>query len=198
MKFLKRVVPALFGLALLSAACIAGYFALKSLAGVLGAAEIQAHATTLLLPAALLLAAHIVGRSVRAASRPGEASQLCAQRAATYQLSVGLWEDLLQGRAEPGEDLQAVDRLLALYGSPRVIKAHTTLRAAGRARKPEAKALFAAAVMEMRKDLGSETQGLSAEELSTLLLAAREAADAPVGAAAYQDLRPRVSLAPNL
>ncbi len=198
MKFLKKAVRALFGLTLLAAACAAGYFALKSVAGVLGAAEIQAHAPTLLLPAALLLAAHIVGRSVRAAARPGEASQLCAQRAATYQLSVGMWEDLLQGRAEPGEELQAVDRLLALYGSPRVIKAHTTLRAAGRAQTPEAKALFAAALMEMRKDLGSETRGLSAEELSTLLLAAPQAADAPAGATAYKDLRPRVSLAPNL
>jgi hypothetical protein len=51
--------------------------------------------------------------------------------------------------------------------------------------------------MEIRKNLGSATQGLTVEELEQLLLANFDRADTSARVDAYQDLQPHISLASN-
>jgi hypothetical protein len=52
-------------------------------------------------------------------------------------------------------------------------------------------------LMEIRRDLGSDTQSLKAEDLLQLLLIDSEDSDEHPKVQAYQDQRPRVSLASN-
>ena len=95
-------------------------------------------------------------------------------------------------------ELRALERLLLLYGSPGVLKAYTALRALERERgthNPHVRSQFATMLMEIRQDLGSETKGLTAEELLHLLFAEAAQASTPAPAPTYRDVQPRVSLA---
>lgn len=205
MKLFKSTVAALCALALLCVVGGAAFVALELLFRLAGAVRGDIPATTAAMLVVILAAALVVAWSIRGASKRSAANQLLAPKAATYQLSVALWERVLlgganeQGAAASAEELQAADRMLALYGSAAVIKAHAALRAAARAgsvQAPEARALLARALFAMRKDLGAETWGLKPEELSRLMPGGHEEAD-PAAREAFQGRAPRVSLAPN-
>lgn len=155
-----------------------------------------------------LLVAMVIASSIREASRQNKANQLHAQKATSYQLFIEQWGSLL--RHERGsedrspnklsEDLKTLNHLLILYGSSGVVKAHASLRALEResgAQSPNVRSQFAKALMEIRKDLGSETQGLTVDELQQLLFANSERVSASAKTNDYQDLQPRVSLESN-
>jgi hypothetical protein len=208
MRSFGKTLSVLFGLALICALGAGAYFAIRFVVKFFGAMEFVVPSATAVVSVVVLLAAMIVASSIRAASRRNEASQLRAQRGAAYQHCISLWASLVRDRPDSEEqrrnklsdELEALDSLLVLYASPRVIKAHAALRASereGGARNPNMRSLFAKALMEMRKDLCTETWGVTAEELQRLLLARPDEVNASAEADAYQDLRPRVSLASN-
>src|SRR5438093_1573013 len=182
MKFFGQTLAVLFSLALLGVLGVGGYFALKRIGGLFGSMDFPVAAVTVIASVVALLAALIIASSIRQVGKQNAAHQLHTEKAATYQLFIDLWEDLLRhGRdAEErnpdtlSEELLALDRRLMLYGSAGVVKAHAGLRALERdsgAHNPRVRSQVATVLMEIRQDLGLETQGLTAEELLPLLLA---------------------------
>ena len=127
MKFFGQTLAVLFSLALLGVLGVGGYFALKRIGELFGSMDFQVAAVTAIASVVALLAALIIASSIRQAGKQNTAHQLHTEKAATYQLFIDLWEDLLRhGRdAEErspdtlSEELLALDRRLLLYGSPR-------------------------------------------------------------------------------
>ena len=203
-----KTLPVLFGLVCLGGLGVGGYFTLKLLIALFGSTDFRVSTSTALASVVVLFAAMIIATSIRQASQQNKASQLRAEKAATYQLCTDLWGHLLRhgyGAEERSpntlsDELLALERLLLLYGSPGVLKAYAALRALERERgahNPHVKVQFATLLMEIRQDLGSETTGLTADELLHLLFAEADQASTPAPAPTYQDLQPRVSLAAN-
>jgi hypothetical protein len=199
-----RIISASLGAALLAAAGFGLYVAAARSARLLSAFDLRFAVVALIASLVVLLAATIVAASVRRLGRSGgEAAH--AEKAATYQLFVDLWGPLLQpgGAAEVGSpypwpaERQALTRLTALYGSPGVVRAYAAFSAsAGEsvADSQQARAHFAGTLLEMRRDLGSETRGLTAEELQRVFFADPEGGCAPAPASGYQI---SLSLAPG-
>lgn len=211
MKFFGQSLAVLFSLALLGVLGVGGYFALKRIGELFGSMNFQVATVTGIASVVTLLAALIIASSIRQASNQHKVHQLHTENAAMYQLFLDLWTDLLRHGRDSGDrspdtwsgDLLALDRRLMLYGSSGVVKAHARLRALERdsgAHTPQVRLQVANVLLEIRQDLGIETQGLTAEELLALLPAAADKVSAPANASAYhtnsyQDPTPRVSLA---
>lgn len=206
MKFFGPTLAVLFSLALLGVLGVGGYFALKFSVELFGSMDFQVAAVTAIASVVALLAALIIASSIRQAAKQNTANQLHTEKAATYQLFIDLWEDLLRhGRDSEdrspntlSEELLALDRRLMLYGSSGVVKAHAALRALEResgAQNPRVRSQFTKVLIETRQDLGLETQGLTAEEFLPLLGADSAKTSVPTNAGSYQNLTPRVSLA---
>lgn len=179
MKYIKSTLSAFISLIVLGGLGLGGYYALKYIIGIFARMEFRIAALTMFATVALL-AALIIARSIRRASGQNGANQLHAEKAATYQFFIDLWQDLIrqgdgsegQGPHKLSEELQILDRRLILYGSPSVIKAHTVLRGlvgANAFRNPDLKIQLAKALIEIRKDLGSRTWGFASGELEKLL-----------------------------
>jgi hypothetical protein len=208
MKLISKIVGTIFGFILVGGLGVGGYFSVKLIAERFARMDFQVATVTAIASVVALLAAVIVASSIRLASRENRANQLRAEKAATYQLFIDLWGDIVrQGRGTEdrslnklSEELQTLDRLLILYGSPVVVKAHAALQALRRgsgAQNPTVRSQLAKALMEIRKDLGSVTQGLTAQELEQLLLANFDKVSASAKADSHQDYQPRVSIASN-
>jgi hypothetical protein len=201
-----KTLPVLSGLVCLGVLGVGGYFTLKLLIALFGSTDFRVSTSTALASVVVLFAAMIIASSIRQVSQQNKAPHLRAEKAATYQLCTDLWGYLL--RQEHGaearsantvlDELRALERLLLLYGSPGVLKAYAALQVLARdrgAHHPHVGVQFTTLLMEMRQDLGSETTGLTADELLHLLFVDAAQARAPAQAPAYQDLQPRVSLA---
>jgi len=208
MGIVAKTLSVLFSLAALTTLSFGCYLALAAVGGLLDKLDFQVAVVTTIASIVAFLASLVIARSIRWASQQNRANQLSPQKSETYKLFIDVWEDpYRQGRGSAerspskwSEELRALNHLVILYGSPGLVKAHTALRALERERggqNSHAKALFAVALMEMRKDLGLETQGLTVEELQQLLLVEPDKAGASANVHAYQDLQPRVSLASN-
>lgn len=208
MKTLKVILGVTLGITLLGALLIGGYLAVKFGIGFFTSMGFQVAGFTSVIVIVALLVAMIISRSIRQASPHNTANQLHAEKAATYQFFIELWGALLQPRHGSEDrnpnvwlaELSALDHLLALYGSPRVVKAHAALRNLTRehdAQSPQARAQFAQALLAIRKDLGSGVGGLSPQDLEQLLFADADQASTPIKANAQQNGRPRVSFVSN-
>jgi len=208
MKLLSMILSAFVGLAFLMTLVLGGYFAITWIAGLLSKLDVQFATVTAIISLVILLAAMIIASNIRQASKQHKVNQIHGERAATYQFFIDVWGALLQpGRlVEDGspyplsEERQALDRLLALYGSSAVIKAYVGLRALAResgAQNPEVRVQFAKTLLEIRKDLGAETQGLNAEALQQLLFTNADKVSVSPKPITYQAHQPRVSLAAN-
>lgn len=200
-----QIFSAFLGAALLAAAGFGVYLAAGRGARALSALDLRFAAVALAASLLILLAGIIVARSVRRLGTSGNANAPRAEKAATYQLFVDLWGTLLQpGQAAEGggpypwsAERQALTRLIALYGSPGVVKTYAAFCASAgesAADNTQARAHFARTLLEIRKDLGAETRGLTAEELRRLFFADSEEVRAPVKASGYQV---SLSLAPD-
>jgi hypothetical protein len=208
MKLFGQTLIVLFSLALLGALGVGGYFALKFSVELFGKMDFQVAAVTTIASVVAFLVAWAIASSIRQASTQNKANQLHTEKTATYQRFIDLWEDLLRHGRDAGdhnlntlsEALLSLDRLLVLYGSASVVKAHSVLRVLERksgAQHPETRSQFARALIEIRNDLGSDTHDLTAEELHQLLFANSDRVSVSTIANAYQDFQPRVSLASN-
>ena len=183
MKLIGQMVALLFGVSLLAATGFGVYLGLQYVVALFAALDPQVASVTGIGCVVALTAAWGVSRGLRTAIRESKAMTLREEKTATYQLFVDFWKNLLRQErastdplpADLSERLQLLDRLLALYGAAAVIKAHTALRALQQARNQDLRPQFAKALVEIRKDLGSDS--LAAEELRQLLLPASGEAD---------------------
>jgi len=180
MQLIYTTLGVLVGLALLAAIGLGAYWGLAWTVGLFTRLDPQVAAVTGILSALALLVAMIVAGSRDRAARPVRAGQIEAERVRAYALFLDLWERLIQGRPEPGgEDAQvAADALrqldldLSLYGCAKALKAHRTLRvllATGRLGSPDARATLVAALVEIRKDLGSDSRDLTPVDLTSAI-----------------------------
>jgi hypothetical protein len=186
MKLIGRVVAVVFAGSLLVAMGLGGWFAYKGVVALFASLDPQVATVTAIGCLVALVAAWGIARSMRAAIRQSKAMALREEKAATYQLFVDFWENLLlQGRArmdqlpaDLSEKLQLLERLLALYGGTAVIKEHTALRRLAQdkgAQHPDVKARLTEALVAIRRDLGADTPHNIPQELERLLLPALDA-----------------------
>ncbi|MDT7604487.1 MAG: hypothetical protein QOF61_2484 [Acidobacteriota bacterium] len=198
MKSLRAVFLTFIGFSLVTAVGYGGYFAAPRVARTFSAFELRPVGAGVLASLAVLLAAIIAASSIHQSGRARKAGTLHAEKIATYQFYTDLWVPLLRLERAPADrgpypwpaERQALDRLISLYGSPGVVKAYAAFCAAAGesvANTLPARSQFVKALLEMRKDLGSETWGLTAEELLQLFFANPEQGAAHVEASRQQD-----------
>lgn len=208
MRFFGQILAVLFSLALLGTLGVGGYYAFRFIVDLFHRMDFQVATVIAIASVVALLAAKIIAGSIREAGKHNKAQQPRAEKTASYQKLINAWEDYLregcnldlQNPGRHSEDLHAVEQLLILYGAPGVVKAHGTLRAFATklgSRRPEVVSQLATLLMEMRKDLGTGSQNLKAEDLLQLLQVDSENSSERPKAPLCQDHRPRVSLAPN-
>lgn len=176
----SQFIAVLFVLALLGTMAVGGYLAVEYIAAVFLSMDPQVARVTGAASAAVLLAALLIATSIRQANRRNWTDPLRAEKAATYERFLDIWTCLLQGpaaRINPptilsSDTVLALGQSLVLYASPAVIKAHAALSAQwseGGAASPDIQSQFAKALMEIRKDLGSGSHGLTADQLQSLV-----------------------------
>jgi hypothetical protein len=173
--------------------------------GLFTSLDFQAARITMIASVVAILAAIIIARAIQQSGRQQIVKQLMEGKAATYRQLIDQWHDLLRsgggaedrGRAQLPEELRSLERSLAVFGAGRVLKAYVALRDLERERglqSPEVRSQLAKVLLEIRKDLGSDTVGLTAEDLRHLLFADAEAMSIPANASDYQGRRLPVSL----
>jgi len=151
---------------------------------------------------ALLIAA-IIGRNIRQASRQNKANLLQAEKAATYQLFIEVWPSRLQATIDKdsaSEEIAMLDRVLSLYGSPAVIKAYAAFRKSEQvdgAQSSSTQALCAKALLEMRRDLGTDVGALTSDDVRQLVLSDFNQPLAAPAIIERHDQQPRISLTTN-
>lgn len=203
MKIFSQTVAVLFALIFIGALGLGGYYTIEHLTALFLGMDTQIATVTGVASVVVLLAALLVASSIRQAIKQNRTNQFHADKATTYKLFINTWSSLLReraGRVSHGaaplpEALQTLHLSLALYGSPAVIKAHTALRVllkeSGTLNPELLKPQFAKALLEVRKDLGSDTRGLATEALQDLLLSD---AERPILPDVAQGLAPRAGM----
>jgi hypothetical protein len=191
------------GVGLLGTLAVGGYWGVKFVVAHFGVMDPQAVMIIAITSVLALLCATIFNRGLARIGQKELNAHSHIEKAHLYERVMLIWGAKLKSRAtsvDPSfeDELQQLAQLLTLRGSPRVIKAYVELHALERIvglHSPDIPARVAAVLMEMRQDLGSETRGLTADELRHLFLTDADQASTPAPAPTYQDLQPRVSLA---
>lgn len=208
MKIFSKTLSILFSLCLLGAIGAGAYFLLRWAWGMVPQISFQEIPLTNIISFVTLLAVSIIAIRVRRISKQTSANHLSVEKGVTYQFLIELWKGKINEEPMAGEqsatainsELEALDHMLALYGSSGVIKAHIMLRSMEQingAKSREVKSQFAKTIIEIRKDLGSEARELVAEDLTQLLFDNSQKPDTSVRMNAYDNLKPRVSLVSN-
>ena len=180
MEIFGKTVGLLLILSLLGALGAGLYFGFQYVAALFGGMDPQVAVVTAVGASVILLAALIVARGTRAASRQNKADLFLENKAEVYQLFIDFWVNLIlqrgvstqKGPAHLPEALQTLECRLVLYGSPALIKIHTDLRALGReggTQGANMQSLFGKGLAQIRKELGSETEPLAAGQIEQLL-----------------------------
>ncbi len=206
MKFFSQTLTVLFSLAVLIALSVGGYFALEYLVGIFAKIDFQVAVVTAVASVVALMAAWIIASSLSEASRQIKGQSAHAEKTTTYQQLIAAWKEELQHEGGQGlkssdlrsDNLEALECLLVLHGSPGVVDAYGALRALATSLSPQRSELvsqFTAVLLEMRKDLGLSVQNLKAADLLQLLFNHETAAPEFGATQQPQDLHPRVSLA---
>lgn len=199
MQFLGKTFGVLVALALTVGLGVGGYFAIRRFIALYARLDFPVAMFTGVVVVALLLACIIITGSIRHAAAQSKEAQLRPAKAEAYKLFVDYWEEALrpgqtaEGMVQLSRHLQTLNQLLLLHGCAAVLKAHTAMQSANR---PDARAQFATALMEIRKDLGLDSRGLTGNHLMELL-ASDSDSNGPERLGVRQDTQPRVSLAPN-
>jgi hypothetical protein len=169
MSLFGKTLGLLLGLALIAAVGAGAWLALEYIGSLFASLDVQVSRVTAIGSVVVLAAAAMVASAVRRGAAKTVAARIHEQKIGTYQFLVECWQDT----ATPPHKLQALDRLLALYGGAAVIRAHAVLRALARekgARHPDAAAQIGKVLLEVRKDLGVQVRDISAPELQQLVL----------------------------
>ncbi|HEV3037481.1 MAG TPA: hypothetical protein VHA33_06815 [Candidatus Angelobacter sp.] len=200
MKLIGSIFGVLLALALTAVLGYYGFVAAKRFVVLFARLDFPVAMVTAIVTVALLLAATIIAGSIRRAAAQSKEIQLRSIKAEAYKLFIGYWEEMLRpgqtadGAAQLSRQVQGLNHLLLLHGCTSVVKAHAAMQSLN---LPEARAQFAAALIEIRKDLGLESRGLTAQDLLQLLSSESESTSNPSRLGVHQDTQPRVSLAPN-
>jgi hypothetical protein len=162
----------LLGLALIGALGMGAWLALDYVGSLFAGLDAQVARVTAIGSAVVLAASALIASAVRRAAARSRTERIHEQKVAAYQFFVECWQN--EGTAPHA--LRALERQLALYGGAAVIRAHAALRAIARekgARHPDAQSQLGKALLEIRRDLGSDAdvRGISAPELEQLVLA---------------------------
>jgi hypothetical protein len=161
------------GLFLLGAMAVAGIGALEYIATMYISLDPQVARVAASCLVVLLIAALIIARSIQ--DNGAGTLRLRSKRTVAYEHFVNYWIDKYgqpPSTDNPGE-AQALDRLIALYGSTEMIKAHLTLRTMKQgngSQEADMRAQFGKAMITIRKDLGADTLGITAQQLLQLVL----------------------------
>jgi len=96
MRVFSPTLAVLFGMALLGALGVGGYIAVKYIVSLFGGMEFRVAGDSSIASVVTLLAAWIIGSSVRQVGRQSKVNQLHSEKAAAYKLFVDLCADLYQ------------------------------------------------------------------------------------------------------
>jgi len=170
--WISRLLGLLLALGLIAGVCFAAWWGLAQLLAMFAELDAQVAPVTAIASVVVLAAALIVAAAVRRAGRDRLAVPGREEKAATYRLFVDCWQQRLGGSPTPAveESLSALERLLAVCGSPSVIGSHMTLRRLVE-QTPIARAdwlpLLSGALLQIRKELNADA--VAADELEALL-----------------------------
>ena len=202
MKVFGNILGNILGIALALSLTAAlgyyGYFAAKRFVVLFARLDFPVAMVTATACMALLLAALIIAGSIRRAAQHNAEAHRRVEKAEAYKLFIGLWEEMLrpgqtaESIVQLSRQMQDVNHLLILQGSPTLLKAHVAMQSVN---LQEARGQFAEALLAIRKELGLESRGIEAKDLAQLLLS--ESDKAHGRPSPRQDAQPRVSLAPN-
>jgi hypothetical protein len=166
----SKLFGLLLGLALIAVLGWAAWLGLEFVGALFAALDAQVARVTAIGAAAVLAAAAIVAAAVRKGGEKSRGAQVQEQKVGVYRFFAECWQD----PATAPLKFQALDRLLALHGGAAVIKAYSALRNVARqhgARHPDTLSQLGRVLLEMRKDLGTSAQGITALELRQLVIA---------------------------
>jgi hypothetical protein len=207
MKAISKLVSVVILVALVGVTGLGTYFGFKFFVRAFSSLRSHIDPLTAIVWGVILMIVLIIARSMRSQGHTPVADHLAKQKSEAYQVFVSLWSSVfLQG---PGfddqshskeEELKALDRLLILYGGPGVVKAHVALRDLVHtygAQDQRVSIQFADTLLEIRKDLGLNSQGLSRTYLVNMLQQGTGQIQYPAQRNALTDMQPRVSLASN-
>jgi len=170
MSNLGKTFGLLLGLLLIAVLGWVAWLGLEYVGALFATLDAQVAKVTAIGSAVMLAAAAIVASAIGKGGAKSEGARVQEQKLGAYQFFVECWQD---GGAAPHK-LLALDRLFALYGGPGVIKAHAALRASARekgAQHHDTLSLLGVALLEIRKDLGTNAPGISGAELQRLVVA---------------------------
>ncbi|MBX3630774.1 MAG: hypothetical protein KF908_12890 [Nitrosomonas sp.] len=175
MNFVSNVLSLIFGITLLGLLGAGIYYAFHYIAETLFAnLDPQLAAITAIAAATFLIASFIIASAVRGVQK--NTYLFNAEKKAVYEHFVQIWGNLFwqnlhqQGGIDENE-VQAFEKQLMLWASPKVIQAYLALRQLEvEADFPDSKvkAQFISVLMEMRRDLGLSNLGLDAQALLKL------------------------------
>ena len=180
MNIYSKFFGLLLGLALIAVLGWVAYLGLEFAGSLFATLDAQVAKVTAIGSAVVIAAAAIIASAVRKGSAKSQTARVQEQKLGAYQFFVECWQD--EGVAL--HKLFALDRLLALYGGAGVIKAHAALRAIARekgAAHPDATSQLGKLLLEIRKELGTGAQGITALELQQLVISAPAASAAHAG-----------------
>lgn len=186
MKNINQALATLVVLLLLAAIAVAGIAAFDYARTLYTSLDPQVARITATGLIAILTTAWIVARIARRAAAQRIRQQLGNEVAAAYQYFVDYWTAVMADRHHSDNNLEepsTLDRLLALYGSAEVIKAHMRLRTMMQEREAQdgdVRAEFGKALVAMRNDLGFDMHGITAQQLQNLALPAPDAEARPI------------------
>ena len=172
MNVFGKTLGLLLGLALIGALGMGAWLAFDYLGSLFASLDAQVARVTAIGSVVVLAGSALIASAVRRAAASSRTERFHEQKVAAYQFFVECWQN--EGTATHA--LQVLDRQLALYGGAAVIRAHAALRAIARekgARHPDAQAGLGRALLEIRRDLGSDAnaRAATAPELEQLVLA---------------------------
>jgi hypothetical protein len=193
MRAIGQLASLVFGISLLGAMGFGVYLAIERLIALFARLDPEVANVTGIACVIALISASAIARAITRASRESKAMVLREEKTATYQLLLDVWTNVLgHNRAQMSllqTDLsgkqEAVARLLAVYGSAAVIKAHMALGGLARNKgrqHPEVRARLGDLLVAVRNDLGTDTPRNIADKLERLLLPEPDADGRPAEA----------------
>lgn len=197
MKILGNILGSILAVGIVAALGLSGYWAAKHYLTLFARLDFTIAIVTGTAVVTLLVAALSLARSIRRVGADSGQIRVRAERAVLYKRLIDSWnETLCLGRDSDSDRPFSKERLelnhaLALYGSAAVVKAHITMQSL---EPPSARNEFASLLLQIRKELGSDTTNLSAVELLQLFPPNLGRPSTFATANLAQDLQPRITL----
>lgn len=190
MNLLEQLLSLALLLVIILALASGGYVAVEYFITLYRGLDAQLAGVTAIASVVLLAASLIVASAIRQLARRGRASGAYAEKVSTYRSYVEVWSSLFQQRRPEGlrapvaspDARPKLNRSLALYASPAVLKANAGLIALAERlgiHTRETEAQFTKVLLEVRRDLGMQVRGIDEKALQGLLFPDSGHAGAP-------------------